>query len=379
MRIGLYSLLAACLGVVFVAGSLVTPAEAQSWRQSDPSAIVLPSQPDGSGARRSGGGGGGLFRIFRFEPQRQTRRAPPRLEQPVVVLPPPKAPDAISVVALGDEFADQMREGLIDRFDGDRLVEAVGVSIPGSGLTDMSELNWNVEAIRRLEDFTQIGAVIVALGYSDRQPLVEGERRFAFGTVDWQQQYRNRVSSLALTLLAEGHSVLFVGLPPMADPVMDEQVRLINQVIEEAVAPTRARFVGVYTGFADVEGRYTRVGPNMAGVESTLRTSEGIFFNRDGREKYAHFVERFVPRDGQASVEPEVSDVIFEGSTLAADGVGPVILMTSGFADPTAVLVQDAVEVLPEEPDVRARLLRGTVNPAPVGRADHFVWIEPEG
>jgi hypothetical protein len=40
-------------------------AEAQSWRQEDPSAIVLPSQPDGSGAR-SGGNRGGIFRIFRL-------------------------------------------------------------------------------------------------------------------------------------------------------------------------------------------------------------------------------------------------------------------------------------------------------------------------
>lgn len=378
MRFGLFTLLVVMIGSALLAVFYVRPVDAQSWRQSDPSAIVLPGQ-DNQVRRDRRGGGGGLFRIFRFEPQRQTRRVLPPLEEPVVTLPPPKDPDAIAVVVLGDEFADQMREGLIDRFDGDRLVEAVGVSIPGSGLTDMTSVNWNVEAIQRLEDYTQVGAVVVAIGYSDRRPLVEGERRFAFASPDWRQQYRNRVSGLALTLLAEGHSVLFVGLPPMASPAMNDEVQLINQVIEEAVAPTRARFVSVYSGFADVEGRYTRAGPNMAGQVENLRTSDGIFFNRAGREKFAHFVERFIPRDGQTSVEPEVSDVIFEGSTLAADGIGPVVLMTSGFADPTAVLARDASEVLPEEPDVRARLLRGTVNPAPVGRADHFVWTQPEG
>jgi hypothetical protein len=86
-------------------------------------------------------------------------------------------------------------------------------------------------------------------------------------------------------------------------------------------------------------GNYTRAGPNMAGQVEDLRRADGIFFNRAGREKFAHFVERFVPRDGQVGPEPEVSSVVFEGSNLSDDGIGPVILMTSGFADPTATLV----------------------------------------
>ncbi|CAN0601046.1 unnamed protein product, partial [Ectocarpus sp. 12 AP-2014] len=107
--------------------------------------------------------------------------------------------------------------------------------------------------------------------------------------------------------------------------------------------------------------------------------ADGIFFNRAGREKFSHFVERFVPRDGQVGPEPEVSSVVFEGSNLSADGIGPVILMTSGFADPTATLVQDPSEVLPEEPETRERLLRGAALPAPVGRADSFAWPEGSG
>jgi hypothetical protein len=37
------------------------------------------------------------------------------------------------VVTFGDEFADQLREGLVDRFDGDRLIEAQGVRCPAAG------------------------------------------------------------------------------------------------------------------------------------------------------------------------------------------------------------------------------------------------------
>jgi hypothetical protein len=102
---------------------------------------------------------------------------------PIINLPPPKDPDAITVVTFGDEFADQLREGLIDRFDGDRLIEAQGDSIPGSGLTDLEDFNWNIEALRRLDDYTQVGAIAVAIGYSDRRPLVEGDRTYAFGTI----------------------------------------------------------------------------------------------------------------------------------------------------------------------------------------------------
>lgn len=387
LRVRLKGLVAAF--AIGLATALVSPlvvpneAAAQSWRQQDPSAIVLPTQPTTS--TRRDGGGNALTRIFRFQPQRQTRqaapqRALPRQTAPVINLPPPKDPDAVTVVTFGDEFADQLREGLVDRFDGDRLIEAVGVHHPGSGLTDLDTLNWNVEAVRRLEDYTQVGAVVVAIGYSDRRSLVEGERTYAFGTPNWRDAYRNRVSSFALTLLSEGHPVIFVGLPPMGDPQLDEDVRLINQILEEAVAPTRARYVSVYNGFTDVEGNYVRAGPNMAGQVTDLRRADGIFFNRAGREKFAHFAERFIPRDGQDAPEPEVSNVVFEGSNLSSEGVGPVILMTSGFADPTAVLASDPAEVLPQEPETRLILLEGAVPRAPTGRADSFAWPEtPEG
>ncbi len=355
--------------------------------QDDASAIVLPGQP-GNIVRRDGGGGGGLFRIFRFEP-RQTRRQSSfgldsgtdgTTQAPLIELQLPKDPDAITVVTFGDEFADQLREGLIDRFREDRLIEAVGFSSPGNGLTQTADFNWNVEAIQRLDEYTQVGAVVVALGYSDRQALIDGERRFGFGSQDWRDTYRDRITSFALTLLTEGHPVIFVGLPPMADPDLNAEIRLINQILEQAVAPTRARFVSVYDGFTDIEGNYSRAGPTMAGEVANLRTSDGIFFNQAGREKFAHFVERFVPRQGQEEPEPEVSAVVFEGSTQSDEGIGPVILMTSGFADPEATLVADPADVLPEDRQARERLLRGAASAPPAGRADAFAWPQqPEG
>lgn len=369
---GLSWILAFALAIALVWSG---PGQAQSWTQDDPSAIVLPGQPGNA----TGGGGGGLFRLFRFEPQRQRQQpvvqAVPQVDvAPLLNLPPPKDPDAITVVMLGDEFADQMREGMIDRFDGDSMIEADGVSIPGSGLTQIAEFNWNIEALRRLEDFTQIGAIVVAIGYSDRQPLLEGERSYSFGSATWRDLYRDRVTSFALTLVSQGHPVIFAGLPVMQDPALNEDIRLLNQIIAEAVAPTRARFVSVYEAFSDLSGNYARSGPNMAGVVEDLRTSDGIFFNRAGREKFAHFIERYIPRDGQGAPEPEVSSVIFEGSTLSGDGIGPVIMLTSGFADPTAVLATDASAMQPEEDDARQRLLRGASIPVPAGRADSFAW-----
>lgn len=360
---------------------LVTPdvAEAQSWRQQDPSAIVLPSQSNTS-SRRDSGSGGGLFRIFQFEPQRQTRRQQPAPQvqvAPQVVLPPPKDPDARTVIVLGDEFADQMHEGMIDRFDDDRLIDSIAVSVPGTGLTRPDLHDWNVEGLRRLDGFDQIAAIVVTLGFSDGQELFDDTARIPFGSQDWQQAYRNRVTNLALTLITEGHPVVFVGLPPFDDSARDEQARIINQVIEQAVAPTRARFVDVYEAFADVQGNYVRAGPDLAGQVVNLRRSDGVFFNRSGRAKYAQLVERFIPRAGQETIEQEVSTVIFEGSSLTDDGVGPVILLTSGFTDPSATLADDIAAVRPAHILTRERLLRGAQIQAPEGRADSFARPAP--
>lgn len=354
-------------------------AQAQSWRQQDPSAIVLPGQSN-PGARRDSGSGGGLFRLFQFQPQRQTRRQQPLPQAdiaPQVVLPPPKDPDARTVIVLGDEFADQMNEGMIDRYDGERLIDSVGISLPGTGLTRPDLHDWNIEGPRRLDDFDQIAALVVTLGFSDAQELFDGTARIPFGTPDWQQAYSNRITGFALTLLTEGHPVIFVGLPPFADGVRDEQARIINQVIEQAVAPTRARFVGVYEAFADVQGNYVRAGPDLAGQVVNLRRSDGVFFNRAGRAKYAQLVERFIPRPGQETIEQEVSAVVFEGSSLSDEGIGPVILLTSGFTDPSATLADDIAAVRPAHILTRERLLRGAQIVPPEGRADSFARPAP--
>jgi hypothetical protein len=367
----------ACLFTLAFPLAIPDQAQAQSWRQQDPSAIVLPGQSSNSSRRDSGGG---LFRIFQFEPQRQTRRRQPTPQvdvAPQVVLPPPKDPDARTVVVLGDEFADQMNEGLIDRFDGDRLMDSVGVSIPGTGLTRPDLHDWNIEGLRRLDGFDQIAAVVVTLGFSDGQELFDDTARIPFGTQDWQRAYRNRLTNLALTLLTEGHQVIFVGLPPYADRALDEQARFINQAMEQAIAPTRARFVDVYEAFSDVQGNYVRAGPDLAGQVVNLRRSDGVFFNRAGRAKYAQLVERFIPRAGQETIEQEVSTVIFEGSSLADDGIGPVILLTSGFTDPSATLAEDVAAVRPAHILTRERLLRGAQIEPPEGRADSFARPPP--
>ncbi|MBV6657180.1 MAG: DUF459 domain-containing protein [Devosiaceae bacterium] len=378
----------------------VSSADAQSWRNEDPSAIVLPGTPGNMTRRdrerqRTGSGGtpGGLFRIFRFEPQRRAGPTPrqslpgsPRVRQsapapavPRVILPPPKDEDALAVLSIGDEFADQLHVGMVDRLDGERKLESFGFSIPGSGLTNPSaSVDWMVEGPQRIEQHEgEIAAVLVALGFSDGRALIDGPRTYEFGTSEWRQFYRNRVTSLALTLLAEGHPVIFVGLPPMADPVRNGEVQIVNQVIEEGVAPTRARFVSVYEAFADENGNYVRAGPSLAGEVVNLRTRDGIFLNRAGREKFAQFAERYVPRPGQEVLEPQVSSVVFEGSSLSEDGVGPVILLTSGFADPTATLLEDADSARPEDEAVRDRLLRGVSTTPPPTRADAF--RPPEG
>ena len=368
--------------------------EAQNWRQDDPSAIVLPGTPGNQvrGQPGNSGGGTGLFRIFRFEPDRQTRprstprpsasvgapssggagSSAPQTAAPVIALPPPKDPDARAVVTLGDEFADQMHEGMIDRLDGNRTLESFGHSVPGSGLTRVSDFDWRQEATRRLESYEAIAAVVVAIGYSDMRDLIDGEDRHAFGSAQWRQLYRNRLTALALTLSGQGYPVMFVGLPPLADPARNEQVRVVNQVLEEALAPTRARYVSVYEAFADEQGNFARSGPNLAGEVVSLRTREGIFFNRAGREKFAQFVERFIPQEGQEVPEPQVSSVIFEGSGLSDDGIGPVIMLTGGFADPEAALADDPQAALPEDEDVLQRLLRGAAATPPAGRADAF-------
>lgn len=375
-------LMLALLVIVGAPVGFTGSADAQSWRQEDPSAIVLPGQ--GSNQTRRDGGNS-IFRIFRFEPDRQSRpspsvqSAPSGTVLPQIALPPPKDADAMTVVVLGDEFADQMNEGLVDLFDGDRTIQSFGVPVPGSGLTGSAPHDWVVEAPRSLAQYPSVDAVVVALGYSDARPLDDAGQTYAFGTTDWRQFYRNRVTNFALTLIGEGHRVIFVGLPPMADAQSNDEVRLINQMIEEAIAPTRARFVGVYDGFADVEGNYARAGPDLAGQVVNLRNSDGVFFNRAGREKYAHFVERFIPRAGQDVPEPEVSTVIFEGSALSDDGIGPVILLTSGFADPTATLAEDLSDIRPAHIQTRERLLRGTLIAPPQGRADAFAWPPATG
>ena len=73
---------------------------------------------------------------------------------------------------------------------------------------------------------------------------------------------------------------------------MSRDYSAFNGIVREQLEAKGLRFVDMWNGFADEEGKYVAVGPDVRGQSVQLRADDGLNFTRAGQRKLAYFVEQ---------------------------------------------------------------------------------------
>ncbi|GEO13389.1 DUF459 domain-containing protein [Microvirga aerophila] len=325
------------------------------------------------------------------------RRKPPPAPAAVVKQEKPKPNPTTHVMVFGDSLADFASQGLDDMYSDDSDVAVVRKTKGESGLTrDAAE--WPGFIRETLDSGQKASLAVVMLGANDRQSIREGEANLEPLSDRWTQVYRLRVDAVLRTFQERSIPVIWIGLPPMKNGKLSEDLVAMNEIYRESVQRLGATYVDIWQGFVDDDNRYTATGPDVDGELAKLRTNDGVSFTRAGARKLAHFaktdIDRLLESGAAAAARPAApaggeapAATSIEGAIPAPPQaavpvalpvkplVGPVLPLTRADLAPGGALASGAPKMTGDHAYPVQRALRAGVPPSvKPGRADDFRW-----
>ncbi|RUV36352.1 MAG: DUF459 domain-containing protein [Mesorhizobium sp.] len=333
-------------------------------------------------------------RSERIEPPQdiQKPRPRPKAKKPRAPRPPAepeipvvdKAPDARTVLVVGDFMAAGLAEGLDTAFAENAGVRIVVRSNGSSGFVRDDFYNWP-EQIKLLIETEKPAAVIVMLGSNDRQQMKVGDVREQPRSETWTKEYERRTEAFGKAVAEAKVPFLWVGMPAFRVSKMTSDMLAFNDIYHQAAESHGGEFVDVWDGFVDENGAFVTSGPDINGQPVRLRADDGINVSRAGKRKLAFYTEKPLLKilgltaPGSVITPSAPAGAPVEAPAPAAapiviDRTAPMLL-----SDPA---LDGGSELLGAAPPAKANpdlpgeklVVEGKAPIASPGRADDFSW-----
>ncbi|MBZ9706440.1 DUF459 domain-containing protein [Mesorhizobium sp. ESP7-2] len=332
-------------------------------------------------------------RSERVEPPQDIQQATPKpKKKPRAPRPPAepatpvveKAPDARTVLVVGDFMAAGLAEGLDDAFAENTGVRIVVRSNGSSGFVRDDFYNWP-EQIKSLIETEKPAAVVVMLGSNDRQQMKVGDVREQPRSENWTKEYERRTDEFGKAIATAKVPFLWVGMPAFRVPKMTSDMLAFNDIYHKAAESHGGEFVDVWDGFVDENGAFITNGPDMNGQPVRLRADDGINVSKAGKRKLAFYTEKpllkILGLAAPGSVAPAVAPA---GAPVEAPApaAAPIVIDRTQpmlLSDPA---LDGGTELLGAAPPPKANpalpgerlVIEGKAPEASPGRADDFSW-----
>ena len=118
------------------------------------------------------------------------------------------------------------------------------------------------------------------IGANDPQNFMDGSTSLTYGTAAWNAAYGQRVGAFMQTAVDSGARVLWIGMPPMADPGLNAQMENLNDIDQSQAASHRGvTYFASWPVLSNAQGHYdarscrTRRGARSRSATSTAPTS----------------------------------------------------------------------------------------------------------
>ncbi|RUV28234.1 MULTISPECIES: DUF459 domain-containing protein [unclassified Mesorhizobium] len=310
---------------------------------------------------------------------RKPRAAPRRPAEPATPIVE-KAPDARTVLVVGDFMASGLGEGLDTAFAENTNVKIVVRSNGSSGFVRDDFYNWP-EQIKSLIETEKPAAVIVMLGSNDRQQMrVNGEREQPRSEA-WTTEYERRTEAFGNAIAAAKVPYLWVGMPAFKAPKMTSDMLAFNDIYRSTAESHGGEFVDIWDGFVDEDGAFVTSGPDINGQPVRLRTDDGIYVSKAGKRKLAFYAEKSLmkilgmtaPTGTPAAYAPAGAPVGAPApAPMAVDRTVPMLLNDPAL-DGGSELLGAASPAKADGPGEKL-VVEGKGPAASPGRADDFSW-----
>jgi hypothetical protein len=122
----------------------------------------------------------------------------------------------------------------------------------------------------------------VAFGANDDQDMVAGSQYLVRATPAWQAEYARRVALVMSEAAAPGRMLIWIEMPPMARPRLDQTDRIIDGIVR-AQAKNHPGVLVVDPGpVLAPHGTYTTYLPGSSGQPVAVRASDGVHLTPAG-------------------------------------------------------------------------------------------------
>jgi hypothetical protein len=192
----------------------------------------------------------------------------------------------------GDSMAQELGSSLAADTEATGLVDAT-VRVEGaSGLARPDYFDWPATLTAEVDDEGS-EVVVFSAGVNDGQGLVLDDGTAVPEVADprWVPEYRRRVADVMDRLQRDDRLVLWVLLPPMADPGYAGRQRVIREAVTaEAGERPWVLTVDAAGTLAGPDGAYASELPGPDGAPVAVRRSDGIHLTDAGGDRLAQLV-----------------------------------------------------------------------------------------
>jgi hypothetical protein len=228
---------------------------------------------------------------------------------------------------------------------------------------------------------------------SDAPPVLAPEKStrspngvYQFREERWVELYTKKIEEMIAVMKSKGVPVLWVGLPAVYGTKATSDMLFLDSLYRDAAGKAGITYVDVWDGFVDEAGRFLQKGPDFEGQPRKLRSDDGVYFNKYGARKLAHYVEREIVRLMAARsapialpTEPATPDAnALPGQPAPRPLAGPILPLVASSVGTDQLLGGPGSRPAAVDALAARTLVKGEPLAPPAGRADDFAWPRRE-
>lgn len=219
-------------------------------------------------------------------------------------LPTPTTAAPLSLLSVGDSIGVDLGGALVNDLAQTGVVRAALDARVDTGLSRPDYFDWPAELHADLVRY-QPRAVVVFLGANDPQNFIADGTALTFGTPQWSAAYAQRVGAFMAQSTQAGARVLWVGLPPMADPALNAEVQVLNGIYAaQAAQHPGVSYLSSWPVLSGPGGRFATYLPDSSGNEVAVRTPDGTHLTPAGADRLAAAVIGAMNHDWGLDLNP---------------------------------------------------------------------------
>ncbi len=270
----------------------VNAADSALGRNNQPSSAAtlpaVPVTPTGGGLRAPNDAG--PLGVAPHPHGRGKLPPPPRLVWPPP-LPQPTRAHPLRLLDIGDSIGEDLGYGLGDVFSSDPYVRVIQRAKIDTGLARPDYYNWPAELESELRRYHP-GAVVIMMGANDDQTLsLANGSGVSTSSPRWNRIYRRRIALMMAEVTASGAHLVWVGLPPVSSPAVNNAFVLRVNGLAKLLAAGRSgvTYVPSWKLLAGPHGTFTQYKTLNGGVQQ-IRYSDGVHLAPAGWDLLASYL-----------------------------------------------------------------------------------------